>query len=125
MSRDVRDRQIYHSDMAKIFRCKYCGRTFPSMQGQRSHLAQAKKCHNKWQADLDTLQIASQNNARRANNEGAPAEDHPAIDEPDGPYVPEPADEAPVLEEQRHQSEHSDHDAGGAPSSKPRWRDPA
>jgi len=25
------------------------------MQGQRSHLAQAKKCHERWQGDLDAV----------------------------------------------------------------------
>ena len=41
--------------MAKVFRCKYCKCTFPSMQGQHSHLSQAKKCHKMWEADLDTM----------------------------------------------------------------------
>ena len=41
--------------MAKVFQCKYCKCTFPSMQGQHSHLAQAKKCHKMWEADLDTI----------------------------------------------------------------------
>lgn len=28
------------------------------MQGQRSHLTQAKKCHDKWRADLDSYHMA-------------------------------------------------------------------
>src|SRR6267154_4630881 len=47
--------------MTKLFRCKYCTRTFPSMQGQRSHVAQARKCHERWQADLDTMLILPPN----------------------------------------------------------------
>jgi hypothetical protein len=29
------------------------------MQGHRSHLAQAKKCHKMWQEDLDAMQSRS------------------------------------------------------------------
>jgi hypothetical protein len=98
------------------------------MQGQRSHLAQAKKCHEKWQADLDTLHIPSSKGCRDdedptegvddvLNADHRRNADGPYIPEPaDDPYIPElPADETPVLEE-RHQDE--DH-----PSSKHRWRD--
>lgn len=44
------------------------------MQGQRSHLTQAKKCHKKWQADLNALQIPPDNSFEGSND----ADDQPA-----------------------------------------------
>jgi hypothetical protein len=49
--------QTHHSAktvMANTHRCTYCGKTFGSLQGKCSHLAQSKKCQKKWHADLDT-----------------------------------------------------------------------
>ena len=53
--------RIWHNSpyMARTYRCKYCACLFPSMQGQRSHLAQAKKCHMRWWADLNIIRIPS------------------------------------------------------------------
>jgi hypothetical protein len=94
-------------------------RTFPSIQGQRSHLAQAKRCHEKWRADLDTLHIPSHDD----NDQTAGIGEHPAMDwNADAPYIPEPDDEPPVLEEHAGENQDEDHDDGN-PSSKPRWRD--
>ena len=42
------DSVVKHPKMGKTYQCKYCIQLFPSMQEQRSHLAQAKKCHERW-----------------------------------------------------------------------------
>ena len=54
--------RIWHNSpyMAKTYQCKYCAHLFPSMQGQCSHLAQAKKCHMRWWVDLNIMRIPSQ-----------------------------------------------------------------
>src|SRR5216684_2594819 len=69
-----RDHSVSVSNMGKTYRCKYCMRTFPSAQGQRSHLAQVKKCGKRWQADLHAMQIHGPNLFRSCsddNNERA------------------------------------------------------
>jgi hypothetical protein len=52
------------------------------MQGQRSHLAQAKKCHERWRADLDNMRIipnlfegSDQDDNQTAGIGGCPATD--------------------------------------------------
>lgn len=53
------------------------------MQGQRSHLAQARKCHAKWQADLETSIRRPQNLFEGySNDDNLTAEigKYPAID---------------------------------------------
>ena len=49
--------------MQKIYRCSYCGHTFPSQQGRRSHLSQAPKCRNKHQAAMETIWNSDNNEA--------------------------------------------------------------
>lgn len=109
------DTIVYHSDMANTFRCKYCGRIFPSMQGHRSHLTQAKRCHEKWQTNLDTMPIPS--HLIRAPHRGHDG-DQTAGGEPidddlnvatDDPYFPD----GPTVEERQPPS-HIDDDPNAA-----------
>ncbi len=46
------------SNMVKLF---YCTHVFPTMQGQHSHLAQVKKCCQRWDTDLDKMHLHPQN----------------------------------------------------------------
>jgi hypothetical protein len=39
------------------------------MQGQRSHLAQAKKCHERWQEDLNIMRVQTQNLSENHSND--------------------------------------------------------
>ncbi len=57
------------SNMVKLFRCNYCTHVFPSMQGWRSHLAQVKKCRQKWVADLDKMCFHPQNLFKGRSND--------------------------------------------------------
>ena len=43
------------------------------MQGQRSHLSQARKCHARWQADVDTMLVLPQNPFEGHSNDGQTA----------------------------------------------------
>jgi hypothetical protein len=117
--------------MAKTYRCKYCTRLFPSLQGQRSHLAQAKKCHERWQGDLDTGHILPQGLFEGRSNDNNQIAgilgEHPATySEPsvdwnvDKPNCPEPpADEPLGLEEHEGDEDNSE----STPPSKARWRE--
>jgi hypothetical protein len=111
------------------------------MQGQRSHLAQAKKCHEGWQADLDTLCIpsssnlefhnkSSSNNNDQTAGEGLgeqPATDISVLDidwNADAPHFAEPPapDETPVLEEhgkKQHCDDLEENTQSNLESSKP------
>jgi len=114
--------------MVKTYQCKYCAHLFLSIQGQRSHLAQAKRCHERWQADLDTVHIPPQDLF-----EGCSDDDHtpgigeqPATDRDpdvdlnvDKPSFPElPGDEPLVIEEQGEECHHNKDDNDSTPLSK-------
>jgi len=90
------------------------------MQGLRSHLAQAKKCHLKWQADLHILRVPS--HSINDGNATATIEEHPIIDwNVDAPQNPEPVDE-PHVQEEHEENQDEDH-SKETPSATPRWRD--
>ena len=131
------------SVMVNTHRCKYCARAFPSMQGQRSHLAQAKKCHERWQADLEKMVIPSHNTLKghspRDNDDwpvgiGQDSATNDVLRNANFPDCPEPP--ANVFEERRgpeetHQDEegigpeetHHDEDCHEGIPSKARWRE--
>lgn len=100
------------------------------MQGHRSHLVQAKKCHLRWQADLDTRAVRIFPRAQslfegRSNddNQTAGIGEHLATDPSvdwnvHKPKFPElPADEPLVLEE--HRGGHDEDNSDNTPSSTP------
>jgi hypothetical protein len=102
------------------------------MQGQRSHLAQAKKCHKRWQADLNTTHILPQNLSEghsKDNDQTAGIGERPATDRDlnadwhvDKPNFPElPVDEALVLDEGQEECRHDEDDSESTPSFNARW----
>ena len=100
------------------------------MQGQRSHLAQAKKCHQRWQVDLDTVCILPRapslfKGDSNDDNETAGIGEYPATEtqaRTDKPNFPElPADEPPVLVEHGEGYDKDNHE--NTPSFKARWRE--
>jgi hypothetical protein len=118
--------------MTKTLRCKYCAHVFASTQGHRSHLAQARKCHVRWQADLDTMRILPKNMFETCNDyiqtaeirecpstDGDPNMDQ-NVDKND--FSELPADEPPVLEERREECQH-DEDYSESTPPETRWRE--
>ena len=58
------------------------------MQGLRSHLSQAKRCHARWLADLDAMRIPPQSLFKsRSNDDNQIAEmgEHPATERDPNP----------------------------------------
>lgn len=103
------------------------------MQGQRSHLAQAKKCHERWQVDLDTMRILPQ--PENLFEDGSNDDNHwqtagigerPVtsnvdwdVDISNSPELP--PDEAVVLEDSEEESRRDEDDSESTPSSNARW----
>jgi hypothetical protein len=98
------------------------------MQGQLSHLAQAKKCHKKWQAYLDALQIPSNNlfkGSNNADNQPAGLGEHLAIDkvlnvdwDTDAPHFPDPLADELHSQGEYQEGQHDKDDSESAPSPK-------
>lgn len=94
----------------EIYRCRFCGRTFPSQQGRRSHLAQVQTCRSKALAAItSTIEL----------EDSAGDEDDDKMDETSSTYVddlmhnlqPDASDNSP--------STTAEHDNGT--SQRPRW----
>ncbi|KIL56918.1 hypothetical protein M378DRAFT_16626 [Amanita muscaria Koide BX008] len=80
--------------------CTYCDKSFPSKQGQRSHLSQASTCLKKWLAATETLGDDPESNQPSDVNA-----DHSAVNEDTLPF-PIVLDEDPALKRPRHSQQH-------------------
>jgi hypothetical protein len=107
------------------------------MQGHRSHLAQAKKCHKRWQADLNTMCIpippqnlldshSEDDNETAETGERLGTNRDSSVDWNVDTRFPEPLDnEALVLEESEDEDEcrRDENNSESLPSSNARWRE--
>lgn len=65
-------------EIKKLYRCHYCGRHFPSRQGQRSHVAQAAKCKDKHAAMIASIRAPEYESEAAAGIDNA-SEDIPGM----------------------------------------------